>query len=492
MRILLSLFIYFIFKVHISSSFECNLFELQNSREKLIEASRVFLVEAFIEKLAAIPTINIVKSENSLEFDDFVIKLMENQTSLDFAIRIDTSTEIKPLKNRRRRYSFLLSKNYQDFLKISTIVQPEIFRFNGHFLITLTKGKIEDLEKIFKILWKVGIINVNIIFENLKGEILVATFLPFKAQNCNDTTPLIINEFKNGKFVKGIKVFISPKLENLQNCPIRVATSLLNKPYIISSRLSNGSYELKGVDIKLLSTLSKLLNFKPNFTHISKISYIFNNGSSHGSFAALMNNEADLAISGWFLTGERLKFFDASTSYNNGQLVFMVPPGREFTPFEKLIRPFSTELWAVLGSCLIVGFLVILFVQRSPKKVQSFVFGVGVNYPTLNMFAAFLGGTQKILPRRNFARFLLMMFLIYSLIIRNLYQGSFFKISQSRKHHKEIESVNEIIEKDYKIYVLDGLAVFFRGTEAMKTRLKTSKNVHKFYSQIFSFLELFQ
>jgi hypothetical protein len=51
-------------------------------------------------------------------------------------------------------------------------------------------------------------------------------------------------------------------------------------------------------------------------------------------------------------------------------------------------------------------------------QVQKFVFGRDIQTPTLNVASIFLTGAQFKEPGRNFARFLLMMFILWSLIIR--------------------------------------------------------------------------
>lgn len=86
------------------------------------------------------------------------------------------------------------------------------------------------------------------------------------------------------------------------------------------------------------------------------------------------------------------------------------------------------------------------------------------------MIIGFIGGSQKILPKTNFARFLLMMFLMNSLVIRTLYQGSFYQIMQSNNQQKEAQSINEMLEKDYKILVINAVKDMLQGSDMMKTR----------------------
>lgn len=48
-----------------------------------------------------------------------------------------------------------------------------------------------------------------------------------------------------------------------------------------------------------------------------------------------------------------------------------------------------------------------------------------------------------------------MSFCLYSFIIRGLYQGASYKFLQSDMRHKTVESINDIVEQGYSIYVFN-------------------------------------
>lgn len=103
---------------------------------------------------------------------------------------------------------------------------------------------------------------------------------------------------------------------------------------------------------------------------------------------------------------------------------------------------------------------------------QFFVFGAAIRNTYLNVFIDFIGGSQHKLPRRNFAWFILMMFVMYSLVIRTLYQGSFFQLIQSGKRHKEVHTIDEMVANDFIFYVSVGISNIFQGSEATRNRWK--------------------
>jgi Ligated ion channel L-glutamate- and glycine-binding site len=416
-----------------------------------------------------ITTINFIYSKSSEnEAFDFANELLLKSFGSMKVFRLRPSMTYKP--KGKKRFMVIAVATYIEFIKTYKQLSPKVFWFGGYYLIILTNGEIVEIQQVFALLWKLQIFNVNVMFEDENGEVLVQTFMPFNAQNCNDTTPILINKFKNGKFINGTENFFPKKIKNLHNCPVRISISKSDEPFIFSKLLENGSYEISGSDINLIKSLSSALNFKIDFTYIGDEGFFYENGTSDGPLRALLDEKADLSLSGWWLKANRLNFFDHTTSHISDQIVFVIPPGHDLSSFEELVFPFSKNFWVMILLCFAFGFTVIFIIKRQKKVVQNFVFGTGVRTPYLNLFIAFIGGAQKKLPGRNFARFMLMMFLMYSLVIRTLYQASFYKLLKSNIKHPEVQSIDEMIKKDFKFYVYYGIEDLVNATDAMKNR----------------------
>lgn len=413
---------------------------------------------------------NIISSEKSSSFisKDFIGEFIVEASKQIFPFRHETPDGLRKAAHYKKTLSIFVIENFREFRKIYKKISREIFKFHGFFLVVLVNGEIPEIQKIFKFLWKIQIYNVNLMFENENGEVIVKTFQPFTPESCNETSPIQINSFKNGKFVNN-PAFVK-KMRNLHNCPIRVAVTNNSEPYIIERFTPNGTRLLSGRDISVATTLAEILNFKVVYSYIGDEGYFYPNKTSMGVLKSIVDNKTDLAISNLWLKKNRLNSFGYSNSYASDQLVFVIPPGKKFTALQTLIYPFKNIFWGFILLFSLIGALVIFFVKRKSKNVQDFIFGTGVKNPFMNMFTAFLGGNQKKLPRRNFARYLLMMFLIYSLVIRTLYQGSFFKLLTSNKRNKEVQSINEMIEKDFKFYVYEGNEDIYQALKEVEKR----------------------
>lgn len=410
----------------------------------------------------------IVNLMSPYEFDTFALKdfrdkFLTNQ-STRMSYRSETSSYIKELPGRKRRNSVIFIETIDGFREMLKKVSPGNHRMTGLFVAVLTNGEIAEIEYIFKMFWSLQIFNVIVIFEDDNSSVIVKTFMPFSGGICNDTSPITINEFRDGKFVNGTENLFPKKFSNMHNCPLRVATSNESVPYVIV-RDSNGTFEYSGRDIDLLNTLAEDLKFTIEYTFVGLEGF-----SYEGPLQALKSGAADLAIADLWLKPKRLEFLDSTMPYNINHLVFVIPPGLTLTAYEKLIFPFHFSLWIAILSCFIVGLLVICVIKHCPKAVKTFVFGTRVNHPSLNMLVGFIGGTQKVLPRRNFARFLLMMFLLYSLVIRTVYQASYYHLQQSNACHKIVETIDEMIEKKFTFYIFDYNMDLLQDVSKLKSR----------------------
>lgn len=103
----------------------------------------------------------------------------------------------------------------------------------------------------------------------------------------------------------------------------------------------------------------------------------------------------------------------ASKAYAIIALAIIVPPGEEYGDIEKFVRPFSVAVWIAIYTTTALAVIVIFLVSHSSQTVYNFVIGRHVKTPMHNMVAIITGVSQARLPTRNFARFILMIFILF-------------------------------------------------------------------------------
>lgn len=432
----------------------------------LSHAIRKVLREVMVKRSS---TLNVITPDNaSATVNDFANDLLSE--SFDLAVSLESSSSITAIQGSRKSCTIFIIENLKEFLQAYEKITPNIFKLSGFYLIIVVNGKIPELKTLFELLWSIQIYNVNVIYHTNSDSIHVKSFMPFNIRNCNDTTPKLINHFANGSFTNDIEKFFPDKFVDMRGCSIRVATSNTSKPSVFAIKNSNKTFQLKGEVINLITTLAENMKFKINYTFIGPERFFSENGAGDGPLKALYERQADVAVNSWYLKAYRLKFFDSTVSHISDQFILVVPPGRELTPFEKLIYPFTLQVWILIAVVLLVGSLVIFVVSQQTEKARNFVFGEGVTTPYLNLFSGFVGGAQNILPKGSFARFLLTLLFVQSLVIRTLYQGSYYNILQSNKKHREVQSIDEMIRENFQFFISNSNEDLFQEIKQMENR----------------------
>jgi hypothetical protein len=124
---------------------------------------------------------------------------------------------------------------------------------------------------------------------------------------------------------------------------------------------------------------------------------------------------------------------------------------------------FDKATWICIGVTLVGSFFMIQLINCMSVQVQNFVVGRDIQTPTLNVANIFLNGLQHRVPGRNFARFLLIMFVIWSLTIRTCYQSELYKNLQSDLRKPRIQTVDDLIEKNFTLVYENGFEAYISG-----------------------------
>lgn len=270
----------------------------------------------------------------------------------------------------------------------------------------------------------------------------------YSKQSCNSLTYDELNRFDKAEHKWIRPKFVSPPVRDFFGCTM--VFGIPKYPPCSDFQVSKNSegqevIEYSGINIKLIETLAEHLNFKYEFNGMDsrkKRKYV----------APSLRNSIILVIrSGVVFHSIRRDSYNTQP-YIFEKLNFLVPSGEPYTSFEKMFLPFDHETWIWLSITFAVTFATISAVSYFPKPIRDYVFGTNVTTPALNVWIAFAGLGQIVLPRRNFARFLLIQFILFSLIIRTAFQGKSFEFLTQVMRRRGIQSLSELIERNFSIY----------------------------------------
>lgn len=154
----------------------------------------------------------------------------------------------------------------------------------------------------------------------------------------------------------------------------------------------------------------------------------------------------------------RVTKLSTSVTYAQSNLVMIVPPGKEKSAFHKLFTAFDETLWYTLSGLMLVVVFIILILTKCQRRrdVRDFVLGRENRNPFLNIVnvTVGLGFAWHQLPKRNFSRWILTMFLLMWLIIRSLYQAVLYKNLQATERNLPVQSIKESLELDFVYFML--------------------------------------
>lgn len=152
---------------------------------------------------------------------------------------------------------------------------------------------------------------------------------------------------------------------------------------------------------------------------------------------------------------DRSAKYSMSVAYMYPSLLYAIPPGRPYTSLEKLYFPFKIILWSSICALFIIGALVVTILKLLPKHRRDFVIGTSNDMPLFNMVSVSLGGSLTIehIPVKNFARTILMIWLIATLVLRNSYQGKLFDNMRSNQRMAPLFTLNDLYESHLKIHI---------------------------------------
>jgi Ligated ion channel L-glutamate- and glycine-binding site len=435
-----------------------------NKIENLVSKFHEVVLKSFVKNLQLVNVVTAAKnSEVSGDFLEEFLKKMYGS----FAVELNQHKSFIDKIDRKKEKNIILLDDFYSFCILETKINLE--SYHGLYIFLLVNGKIEEIENIFIALWKKNIYNVIVVYEE-KDSVKVVTFLPFEGSKCGDTTPKMVGEFRNGQFLGNFQSIFPEKFKDLHECPIKVVT--FEEPLsVVKEKKPDGNFKFSGIDVDLLDLLANILNFKTQISFLEGIApwgTIHSNGSADGAFGEVVNGKAQIGMGNYILQPSRLKIADSSISYHSLPLVFILSGIQKMSIFEKLVKPFDRIAWIVIIVTFGLGVSFILIIEFKFKKFRAFIFGTGIRHPVTNMIMVILGVSQPKLPMRNFSRFLLMMFLIQCLVLRNAYQGSLYKFLRKDEQQQEPTTINDLVDQDYEFVLIESLDINFSSKKSIK------------------------
>lgn len=177
-------------------------------------------------------------------------------------------------------------------------------------------------------------------------------------------------------------------------------------------------------------------------------------GLLHVHFPQVASKSVNLSIGALIMTTWETTF-SISLSYCYGAVIFAIPRGRPYTSFEKLFLPFELSVWMCIAAATLAAIVAMGVLKLGPRHVRDFVVGRRNDGPFCNLVAIILGVGMPAhhIAYRNFARTILTVVLLATLVLRNAYQGNLFNFLRTQTQRPPLFHLQDIWDSDVDIYV---------------------------------------
>lgn len=298
---------------------------------------------------------------------------------------------------------------------------------------------------------------------DVDGSIQLSQIRLLNRPNCLQQHTQLINQFSSKSLKWKKPVALISEFTNFNGCVLGIGSLSIAKPWSYYTLHDNGSIDAFGSTATFFRTFGKYYNITIIFTPFDYVKQRFVSLQWFPEYTPIYVPFINGLTTPMSNPNQRVS--ETFFTYSYG---FVIPHGELYTPFEKLLLPFDFDTWIWLLVFMVAGVVTIEVIKRTNKRIESFVFGRDVNTPILNLVTAIFGLGQIVLPRRNFARYLLMMFILFCLIMRTAYQGKMFEFLQKPMRKPAVKTIAEMIEKNFTLYCSHTDVEFFKSMDMFK------------------------
>lgn len=370
----------------------------------------------------------------------------------------------------------------------------DTYDYAGYYTIVLSEfidDYDETITQILKDCWSLYIANAIVLTPSKDYEtIFLHTFFPYTPQHCESVKPIVYDRFANESFIRNANIF-PDKFRNFHQCPLKIS-SYNFPPFVIMTKQLSGSYYIDGIEGTIVRVISQRLNFTPivllsslnilrNITNISNTDFLKpklprsldmvsffhqlysfhfqqNWDKSTNLFLFKIGDDtANLTMGAIVVANSRAEKYSMTFAHYYSALLFAIPIGRPYSSFEKLFFPFKMRAWVCICILFTIAATVITALKLAPQRKRAFLMGRKNDMPFFNMINICLGVTIPFngIPVRNFARTILFNWLLFTLVLRNAFQGKLFDNLRSNQRMAPLFNLNELYASNYKLYVYE-------------------------------------
>ncbi|XP_062539198.1 uncharacterized protein LOC134207507 [Armigeres subalbatus] len=402
-----------------------------------------------------VPLLIICDEEDSVHFD-LVDQIIGN-------LRYSRAVQLDPTNSEYKTwfYSMFLFVSYEDFATFIYLMDWDQYDLYGYYLFILNEATNLQVLNAFDIIWQLKLLRVLIIvFNGDQPELF--NYSPYTAHTCGKPMVHRFDPYNSSQ------LFVA-RLEDFSGCQIILGT--FETPPFIHFQEDNS---INGFEGDLVNTLAEKLNFRLVIVTPPDDAQWGDprpNGST-GLMKLLQDETVHFGIGCLGIMTQRNEILQPGRPHYNSRVLFAVPEGRPLNSFEKLFQPFDRTVWMTEGMLIGITISVVLMLKFAPDSVRDFIYGANNRTPFLNAINIFYTGGLCRTPKRNFARTLLILWVLHCFVMRTVYQGLLFKYLQVASNHRPIDTIDNIERSALFYHINKNAERFFTHNPSLFKRIR--------------------
>ncbi|XP_021708998.1 uncharacterized protein LOC110679197 isoform X2 [Aedes aegypti] len=394
---------------------------------------------------ASYRTVHFVRDDNDTAFDDLISNIAQKYKG--------------PIELESENYQkddavvMMFDSNSLEYMGIN-----DLRRIGLLLVVVNIVSETEILQKVLSSLRTTQIVRLAIISYNSSEKadevvINMSTFSRYKTRNCENDHSFVssfLPAAESGSIA--INTSIDRPQIDFQGCSMDVGIGVL-APFTVVIE-DDGEIKYLGVEIEMTKALAEHFNFRIRYhqpPHGMQWG-ILNETGSTGLMRMIQNGEVDFAVGSIARSLIRNTLLIGGVGNFYDQLIFAVPPGIPYTPLEMLIMPVTTSCWIlIIVACVVASMLFSIVIDEHLYRINFEKQKISF----IDVWFILLGGAMTNIPEKVFRRYVLIGWLMVTLVFRSAYQAILFDHLKSGVVFKPILSLEDMFESGLKFHMFN-------------------------------------
>ncbi|PSN33222.1 Ionotropic receptor 705 [Blattella germanica] len=319
------------------------------------------------------------------------------------------------------------------------------------FIVVLLEGNDDPhvlSKEILNTIWiKDNIINAIVIVpavnihnapRNEEREVYdIYSLFPFRSEYCgesNDTDLLDQWSFSEG-FLKGNELMPEKLPNDLLGCVLLIDIYPVPPFVFMTKHYSDGQtiYAFDGITLVFLNFISDAMKFS--------IKFLFDKGWE-GVLRRMMEGRG-ISVGAVIMIPQTYSYADLSIPYAFSDYLLYVPCAKRNHSSGNVLKVFSTVVWLVSVSVLLLVSILFFILQRNDSKVAGYKTWLSC---ILNVWAVFLSVSVSGMPMASQLRMFFFTFLCFCFALNTVFQSFFTSYLINSGFERQIESIKDLNE----------------------------------------------